>query len=478
MNKCWCGNEELREYSENYYQCDKCHTLISKHDFKSNIYDVKDEETDLYGKNYWQVSMAKAAGKNTLSEVIDMYLAERVIYWLKFILRYVKLGADIAEVGCGLGQLQYVMKRLGYHQKAYELSQEICDYMEKELKIQVHCGSFEKETNSYDGILAFDLFEHLMQPDAFLENCADSLRENGVLCFQTPRYDPELTYEQMKEKKPKFMEQLRTEQHIYLFSKESMTEILQKHGFRNIVFEPAYFGDDYDMFLFASKDELKTNTDSEIDSYLNSMENGRLLKAMITLFDENRKLTARFEEADRDRNERLKSINTLTYNLKESEADRTNRLKEIEQLTAWLKESQEKLSICLKQKEENLDITDIERLKGALQESEADRAARMEQINKLTVMLKECETDRAARMEQINKLTATLQESETDRAARMKQIDRLTAMLKECETDRAARMKQMSQLTEMLKNSEADHARHGEPTDDIAHMNQDTESEK
>ena len=457
MNKCWCGNEKLIEYSQNYYQCDKCHTLISKHDFKSNIYDVKDEETDLYGKNYWQISMAKAAGKNTLSEVIDMYLTERVIYWLKYILRYVRLGADIAEVGCGLGQLQYVMKRLGYHQKAYELSQEICHYMEKELRIQVHCGSFEKEVNSYDGILAFDLFEHLMQPDAFLENCADSLRENGVLCFQTPRYDPELTYEQMKEKKPKFMEQLRTEQHIYLFSKESMTEILQKHGFKNIVFEQAYFGDDYDMFLFASKDELKMNTDSEIDSYLNSTENGRLLKAMITLFDENRKLTASFEKADRDRNERLKSINTLTYNLKESEADRTNRLKEIEQLTAWLKESQEKLNICLKQKEENLDTTDIERLKDALQESEADRAARMEQINKLTVMLKECETDRTARMEQINKLTV---------------------MLKECETDRAARMEQINQLTEMLKNSEADYARHGKSTDDIAHMNHDTESEK
>lgn len=425
MKKCWCGNTQLKEYSENYYQCEKCHTLISKHNFDDAIYNVKNENNDLYGKNYWEVEMTKAAGKNTLSEVVDMYLTERVIYWLQYILKYVKLGADIAEIGCGLGQLQYVMKRLGYNQMAFELSQEICNYMEKNLKIQTHCGSFEKAVNRYDGILAFDLFEHIMQPEEFLKNCAESLREEGVLCFQTPCYDPELTFEEMLRKKPKFEEQLKTEQHIYLYSRDSMIQILNKYGFKNIIFEPAYFGDDYDMFLFAAKNEIKTNNKDSIDEYLNSQEDGRLVKAMINLFISNKQLEKLYEKADLDRKERLKNSNTLEKQLRESEADRAKR-EEIEQLTAWLRESRADQDSRQKQ---------IDQLTAALKESESDRSARLDQIKQLTDMVKKSEKECDARMEQIEHLTTMLKESEEDRAARAEQIDILTQMVKELQNE-------------------------------------------
>lgn len=425
MKKCWCGNTQLKEYSENYYQCEKCHTLISKHNFDDAIYNVKNENNDLYGKNYWEVEMTKAAGKNTLSEVVDMYLTERVIYWLQYILKYVKLGADIAEIGCGLGQLQYVMKRLGYNQMAFELSQEICNYMEKNLKIQTHCGSFEKAVNRYDGILAFDLFEHIMQPEEFLKNCAESLREEGVLCFQTPCYDPELTFEEMLRKKPRFEEQLKTEQHIYLYSRDSMIQILNKYGFKNIIFEPAYFGDDYDMFLFAAKNEIKTNNKDSIDEYLNSQEDGRLVKAMINLFISNKQLEKLYEKADLDRKERLKNSNTLEKQLRESEADRAKR-EEIEQLTAWLRESRADQDSRQKQ---------IDQLTAALKESESDRSARLDQIKQLTDMVKKSEKECDARMEQIEHLTTMLKESEEDRAARAEQIDILTQMVKELQNE-------------------------------------------
>lgn len=426
MKKCWCGNTQLKEYSENYYQCEKCHTLISKHNFEDAIYNVKNEDNDLYGKNYWEVEMTKAAGKNTLSEVVDMYLTERVIYWLQYILKYVKLGADIAEIGCGLGQLQYVMKRLGYNQMAFELSQEICNYMEKNLKIQTHCGSFEKAVNRYDGILAFDLFEHIMQPEEFLKNCAESLREEGVLCFQTPCYDPELTFEEMLRKKPKFEEQLKTEQHIYLYSRDSMIQILNKYGFKNIIFEPAYFGDDYDMFLFAAKNEIKTNNKDSIDEYLNSQEDGRLVKAMINLFISNKQLEKLYEKADLDRKERLKNSNALEKQLRESEADRAKREEEIEQLTAWLRESRADQDSRQKQ---------IDQLTAALKESESDRSARLDQIKQLTDMVKKSEKECDARMEQIEHLTTMLKESEEDRAARAEQIDILTQMVKELQNE-------------------------------------------
>lgn len=333
MEKCWCGNDKLKEYSSKYFQCDNCHTLISKHIFKDAIYDVENEEEDLYGKNYWKASMTKAAGKNTLSEVVDLYLSERAIYWLKYILKYVKLGADVAEVGCGLGQLQYVMKRIGYCQKAFELSPDICHYMEKELRIDTQCGTFVRQDVAYDGILAFDLFEHLIQPEEFIEICSESLRPNGVLAFQTPCYDYSMTYNEMAVHKPKFKEQLKEEQHIYLYSRESMKAILDKYGFTNVIFEPAFFGDDYDMFFFASKTPIHMNTEKEIDDYLNSVTNGRLVKAMITLFDRNTELENAYQLADNDRIIRLEQIEKLTGMLKESEADRAARQEQINELT-------------------------------------------------------------------------------------------------------------------------------------------------
>lgn len=401
MKKCWCGNKALEDYSKTYYKCTKCKTLITKHDLQENLYDVENEENDLYGKNYWEVSMTQAAGKSTLSEVVDMYLSERVIYWLKGILKYVKLGADVAEVGCGLGQLQYLLRRVGYEQKAFELSQGVCDFMETQLGVVTHCGPFEPTEKAYDGILAFDLFEHLIEPKQFLEYCVKSLRENGVLCFQTPQYDSAKNYEEMQREKPRFEEQLKAEQHIFLYSKEAITEILRQYGFTNIFFEPAFFGDDYDMFLFASQVPIKINTEKEIDDYLNSVPNGRLVKALITLFDNNRVMQGEYQKADEDRKERLAQIVALEGTLKESEADRALRQEQIERLTGMLKESEADRALRQEQ---------IERLTGMLKESEADRALRQEQIEQLTGMLKESEADREARFEQICELTRIVQE--------------------------------------------------------------------
>ena len=56
MEKCYCGNTNLAEYSDKYWKCDVCRTLVSKYDFNNSIYHVNEEEKDLYGKNYWHVS--------------------------------------------------------------------------------------------------------------------------------------------------------------------------------------------------------------------------------------------------------------------------------------------------------------------------------------------------------------------------------------------------------------------------------------
>lgn len=381
MKKCWCGNEELAEYSEKYFQCDRCHTLVSKNNFDNAIYNVRDEKNDLYGKNYWEVLMTKETGKSSIGEVVDMYLTERVPYWVKHILKYTKPGNYIAEVGCGLGQLQYILRRLGFRQLAFELSPSICDYIEKQLGIATHCGPFDGQNQEYDVILALDLFEHLTEPMNFLEECSRSLKAEGVLCFQTPCYDPELSYDEMIRKKGRFEKLLEADQHVYLYSRNSIKKILRQFGFEHIKFEPAFFGDDYDMFLFASKNEMTENSEEEVNAFLDSVENGRLVKAILTLAGEKNKIFSEFSVADRDRKDRLEQNDKLRGLLECSEADRKDRGEQIEKLTKLLKES------------------------------EADRAARLEQIETLSQMLQESEKDRADRLDQINTLTQWLNDT-------------------------------------------------------------------
>lgn len=378
MKRCWCGNEALEEYSSQYYVCTKCHTLVTKYDVNDSVYKVADEESDLYGENYWEKGMLELSGQPSLSALVDVYLRGRVPYWTENVLKYAKFEGRVAEVGCGLGQLQYVLKKIGYQQLAYELSPEICQYMKDTLDVSVHCGPFERNEQPYDAILAFDLFEHLLEPEEFLSVCADSLQTDGVLMMQMPCYDATLSYDEMLIQKPRFKGHLKPEQHLYLFSRESITEILHEHGFLNVIFEPAYFGDDYDMFLVASKGKLCQNTKDEIDEYLNCQKNGRLVKAIITLQEEKREWEKRYLQADRDRVDRLHNMQKLEELLRVSESDREDRLKQ------------------------------AQTLEQRLEESEGDRAARLEQMKILERRLEESEADRAARLKQIKKLNEML----------------------------------------------------------------------
>jgi hypothetical protein len=95
--------------------------------------------------------------------------------------------------------------------------------------------------------------------------------------------------------------------------------------------------------------------------------------------------------------------------------------------------------------------SEVRQLTNALEESENDRAARLENIKSLTRILKESEDDRAARLENIQSLTRALKESEDDRAARLENIKSLTRALKESEDDRAARLEQIITLSKTLK---------------------------
>lgn len=80
MKQCYCGNQELTEYSPGYYRCGVCHTLVSRHGFSPDVSKVLSEEKDLYGSHYWEKTMVQEAGVQSIDALIDLYLSERAAY--------------------------------------------------------------------------------------------------------------------------------------------------------------------------------------------------------------------------------------------------------------------------------------------------------------------------------------------------------------------------------------------------------------
>jgi SAM-dependent methyltransferase len=284
MDKCWCGNTELENYSNDYFVCRKCGTLVTKKSINIDNTVIVNETTDLYGENYWTERMLKLSGATDVNELIHQYLTGRVLYWIQYILKYIPINNTVAEVGCGLGQLAYTMKHIGYQMKVYEISPEICRFLRNKMGLDTFCGEFGTENEIYETILSFDLLEHLEKPEEFVFECYDRLWGTGIFCCQTPCYTEEWTYEEMLLRKPSFNELLIPDQHIYIFSKRSIKTLLENAGFKYITFEPPAFGEYYDMFFIASKESVNVKSSSEVREELYNVEGGRLINVLIDFY--------------------------------------------------------------------------------------------------------------------------------------------------------------------------------------------------
>lgn len=408
MKQCWCGNSNLSEYSETYFVCDKCHTLVSKMEIAYDEEHINDD-VDLYGKNYWEQQMLHTAHLKEKDDLIVLYLKERAMYWLKRFLPYMLPGTGtVLEVGCGLGQFSYLLKLCGYQEYALELSPHNCHYISEKLGIRIHCGGLKPLDQPVPAIVAFDVLEHIIEPDAFLAQVSQTLTDDGILMIQTPCYDPALNYEQMLESKSNFKNLLCEDEHVYLYSRESVCQLLKKHGFIHVEFMDAFFGNDYDMFFVASRKPIHHYSQAEIDRALERQSAGWLIKAMMELWQENRSHVAELQSLHGQAEDHLRQIVQLTDSLTEKN-----------QAYALLQEDhahRQKL---------------IESLSRQLEVSETDRAERLATIERLGKQLEESETDRAERLTVIERLSKQLEESETDRANRLEQILTLTKMIQE-----------------------------------------------
>ncbi|MFT4436971.1 methyltransferase domain-containing protein [Caballeronia sp. 15715] len=422
---------------------------------------VRDDESDFYGKNYWLERQKDAFGTADIFSRARSDLTERNLHWLKTLLKYRSPSDGKAlELGCSHGSFVALMRMAGFDASGVELSPWVVDFAQKTFGIPVSLGPIENldiTPGSLDVLIAMDVLEHLPDPATTMGRCLELLKPDGLLLLQTPQFIGGASYEEFVAGQNRFLEMLIPEEHIYLFTRESVARMFHGLGARYIHFEPAIFAH-YDMFFVVSKTHLTPLPTDEVIATLESRPAGRMTLALLDL--RNQKLASEsdriargeqiehlgvlLKEAETDRAARGQQVEILTTLLNESEEDRSARGEQLKTLTGLLRTAQEDPARSAEQ---------IATLHNLLKEAEEDRNARGGQIETLNTLLKEASDDRAARSEQVETLARMLNESEADRAGRGKQLERLTEMLRACEEDRSVKTAHISALEIALRQS-------------------------
>jgi len=384
---CWCGGTLGREIGPDYSLCAACGTAVLAVPPGQGHFDVSDDDRDFYGRAYW-TEYAEARSFPAIGERARADLSERCLFWIERLLEVTRPPGRALEIGCGHGGFVRLLQELGFDAAGTELSPWVVDFAKSTFGVTVLLGPLEvlPLQPGFKCIAAFDVLEHLKDPLETVQRCAALLAIDGVLLLQTPCYrgeGPEWSMFQANE-------------HIHLFTEESMRLLLARAGFKDVRVEPSLFP--YDMWVVAAPERLPVGNPAAGSDW-------RTPAAFRALLD--------MALAARDAREALRR----------AEIDGEARLAQVEELT------------------------------GLLRESEVDRASRLPQVVELRGLLHDAETDRAARLVQIEELGGLLSSAEADRAARLVQVEELGRLLRESEADRAARLVQMEERDRLLRES-------------------------
>jgi 2-polyprenyl-3-methyl-5-hydroxy-6-metoxy-1,4-benzoquinol methylase len=159
----------------------------------------------------------------------------------------VRYKGAILEVGSGPGWVTELLMGLGYEVDAIEPSEEFILIAEKRLetfiqhhritdppRVTFHCTTLEECTlpsETYDGILFYDVLHHIVDEKKGLEQCFRLLAPGGVIGIHEGAWSPE--NRALEQKLDIEMAEYGTLENPY--STEYLDYLLEQHGFTNIM---------------------------------------------------------------------------------------------------------------------------------------------------------------------------------------------------------------------------------------------------
>lgn len=136
----------------------------------------------------------------------------------------------LLDIGCGLGYFLDVAQDVGFEVAGVEFNPGAVRAIREKYAFLVHEGAVETmpaESGPFDVITMFDVIEHLHDPLTTLEHLYKLLRPGGGVAIST--MDSESFASRLLGKRLEDFR--RTREHLYFFSRETITKILESRGF-------------------------------------------------------------------------------------------------------------------------------------------------------------------------------------------------------------------------------------------------------
>ena len=180
------------------------------------------------------------------TEISDEVKAFRRQHFEKIFDSYKLRGKKVIEIGCGRGGFLSVINDFDVDAYGIEYADDAVEFCQKN-GLKVSKGFIENSTDNiigapFDFLMILNFLEHLPDPNSTLRGIHNNLSTNGIVHIEVPNFDMIVNENLFSEFIP---------DHIFYFTKESLTLLLNRNGFEVIEFSEER--DKYVLSVLAKK---------------------------------------------------------------------------------------------------------------------------------------------------------------------------------------------------------------------------------
>ena len=268
-----CGNSERDLYlftkdffltKENFeiVKCTNCSFIftnpIPKIEHLAEYYNSPDYNSHSLKTNNAEARIYQVLRKINLS---DKY---------KIVKKYQNAG-HILDVGCGTGELLKYFKDRGWHAEGIEPADVARNFAIKKYHLDIYpenkLAEFKKE--KFDIISMWHVLEHVYDLNMRLEQLKRILKSNGHLIIAVPNIESfDAAYY------GKYWAALDVPRHLYHFSKQTLTKLIEKHSFELVSVFPMKFDAFYVSLL--SEKYMRKGLAVYVRAFLNGFKSNRM----------------------------------------------------------------------------------------------------------------------------------------------------------------------------------------------------------
>jgi SAM-dependent methyltransferase len=188
--------------------------------------DISPEQAkSIYGRSYF-------FGDEYLDYLLEAPVLRKDFQRFSRILKRFVPSGTLFEVGCSFGIFLDTVRDI-YQVRGMDINEDGCRYAHETLKLDATCGDFlstDLPNNSFNVVVAWATFEHLIHPELFLQKISQILKPGGIFACTVP--DIGSTLARMR---GRAWRQIHPPTHVSYFTEGSLSRLFHRYGL-----EPVY----------------------------------------------------------------------------------------------------------------------------------------------------------------------------------------------------------------------------------------------